>query len=118
MVARGGIGNPNLVRQIDSWFRSGERVPNPTVRQQIAWCKELSEAVIEEKGETIGVKKLRSIAPKFLSGCRWSVSRKRLATEPETKADLFALLDAIEEESGDRTVGRPERDVACAHDDD
>jgi tRNA-dihydrouridine synthase B len=118
MVARGGIGNPNLVRQIDSWFRSGKRVPNPTVRQQIAWCRELSEAVIGEKGEAIGVKKLRSIAPKFFSGCRWSAGRRRLATEPETKEELFALLDLIEERSEDRTVGRPGTDAACAHGED
>ena len=42
MVARGGVGNPFLITQIDAWFRYGRRLPNPTVAQQIDWCMQLS----------------------------------------------------------------------------
>ncbi|MBO4568497.1 MAG: tRNA-dihydrouridine synthase [Candidatus Methanomethylophilaceae archaeon] len=101
MVARGGIGNPFLVTQIDRWFRDGRRIPSPTISDQIRWCKELSDAVIAEKGEAVGVRKLRSIAPKFVSGCRMcNAYRRVLATEPETREDLFRILDRIEERMG------------------
>ena len=114
MVARGGIGNPYLVTQIDTWFREGRRLPDPTVSDQIRWCRELSDAVIEEKGEEVGVRKLRSIAPKFVSGCRMcNAYRRILATEPETREDLFRILDAIEERMGSQKAR-----VACAHRED
>ncbi|MBQ5483382.1 MAG: tRNA-dihydrouridine synthase family protein, partial [Candidatus Methanomethylophilus sp.] len=43
MLARGGIGNPFLVTQIDRYFRYGERLPNPTVRRQAELCLQLAD---------------------------------------------------------------------------
>lgn len=105
MVARGGIGNPFLVTQIDRWFRYGERLPNPTVAQQADWCLELADMLIAEKGEEVAAKKLRSIAPKFIVGCRRSREfRYRLATEIDGRSDLVSILDEVRERLGDRTV--------------
>jgi tRNA-dihydrouridine synthase B len=120
MVARGGVGNPFLVTQMDAWFRYGRRLPNPTVAQQIDWCMELSDAVIEEKGEEVGVRKLRSIAPKFVAGCaRCKGSRRMLATVPTTRDELFAMLSDIRDRSGSevvRSLGCA--DAACMHGED
>ncbi len=101
MVARGGVGNPFLVRQIDEYFRTGRRLPNPTVSQQVCWCKEFAEMLIEEKGEEVAIRKLRSIAPKFVSGChRCRELRLRLATEIDDRYDLFTILDEIDSSMG------------------
>ncbi|MBO4797650.1 MAG: tRNA-dihydrouridine synthase family protein [Candidatus Methanomethylophilaceae archaeon] len=96
MIARGGIGNPFLATQIDSWFRYGKRLPDPAAGEQIKNCKILSEMIISEKGEEAGVRKLHSIAPKFLSGyggCRRY--RHELANVPRTKEELFAILEKV-----------------------
>ena len=101
MVARGAVGNPFLVTQIDEYFRSGKRLENPTIHQQILWCLELSDALIEEKGEEAGIRKLRSIAPKFVSGChRCREYRLRLAQEIDTMDDLRSILDEIDRRMG------------------
>ena len=87
MVARGGIGNPFLVTQIDSWFRDG------------------ADMLIAEKGEGVASKKLRSIAPKFIVGCRHSREfRYRLATEIDDRGSLVSILEEVRERLGDRTV--------------
>lgn len=105
MVARGGIGNPFLVTQIDRWFRDGTRLPNPTISQQVDWCLELADMLIAEKGEEMAAKKLRSIAPKFIVGCRHSREfRYRLATEIDDRASLEAILEEVRERLGDRVV--------------
>ena len=105
MVARGGVGNPFLVTQIDRWFRDGSRLPNPTMSQQVDWCKELADLMYAEKGDEVASKKMRSIAPKFVVGCRKSREfRYRLATEIDTREDLDRILEEVRERLGDRVV--------------
>ena len=105
MAARGAIGNPMLIRQIDTFLRTGKTVPNPTVAQQTAWCRQLTDMMIEEKGEAMTVRNMRSIAPKFIAGCRYCRDyRRRLAEEPGSRRQLFLLLDEIDSVLGDRSV--------------
>lgn len=105
MVARGGVGNPYLVTQIDRFFRDGVRLPNPSVSQQVDWCLELADMILDEKGGEVGIRKMRSIAPKFVVGCRRSREyRYRLATELDTRDDLIRILDDVRDRLGDRTV--------------
>ena len=101
MVARGGVGNPFLVTQIDEYFRSGKRLENPTVHQQVEWCIQLSKMLVGEKGEECAVRKLRSIAPKFVSGChRCREYRLRLATETDDLNSLTSILTEIDHRMG------------------
>ena len=101
MVARGGVGNPFLCTQIDEYFRSGKRLENPTVHQQIEWCIQLTDMLIAEKGEECAVRKLRSIAPKFVSGChKCREYRLRLATETVDRDSLVSILDEIDRKMG------------------
>ena len=51
MVARGGVGNPFLVTQIDRYFRTGEVLPDPDLPTQVVWCLELADRLIEEISE-------------------------------------------------------------------
>ena len=101
MVARGGVGNPFLCTQIDEYFRSGKKLENPTVHQQIEWCIQLTDMLIDEKGEDCAIRKLRSIAPKFVSGChRCREYRLRLATETVDRAHLVSILQEIDGKMG------------------
>ena len=68
MVARGGVGNPFLIKQIKTYFETGERLPNPSFLEQCDYCLKLAESLIEEKGELTAMKIYRGIAPKFFSG--------------------------------------------------
>jgi len=101
MVARGGVGNPFLCTQIDEYFRTGKRLLNPTIHQQIEWCVQLADMLIDEKGEDCAIRKLRSIAPKFVSGChRCREYRLRLATETVDRDSLVSILDEIDRKMG------------------
>ena len=101
MVARGGVGNPYLCTQIDRYFRDGKKLENPTVHQQIEWCIQLADMLIDEKGEECAIRKLRSIAPKFVSGChRCREYRLRLATETVDRQSLVDILEEIDRKMG------------------
>lgn len=68
MIARGGIGNPQLIKQVNIYYKTGERLPNATLEEQKDYCLSLAKYLIEEKGEEIAMRVYRSIAPKFFSG--------------------------------------------------
>ncbi len=102
MVARGGIGNPYLITQIDRYFRTGEVLPNPTISQQIDWCLQIAEMLVQESGDEIAVRRLRSIAPKFIAGCfKGKEYRNHLATQTVSIEGLKADLERIREAIGD-----------------
>jgi len=105
MVARGAVGNPYLVSQIDRYYRTGDILPNPTVSQQVDWCLSLAEAMIQEKGEGSAMNTLRGIAPKFIAGCHECREyRHRLAVETVDLESLIGLLHEIESKMGDERI--------------
>lgn len=96
MVARGAVGNPHLIRQIDTYLKTGERLPDATLGEQINYLKAYIDLLIEEKGERQAIMILRGIAPKFFNGFPgMKTVKNEIATSIETKTDLEAILDTI-----------------------
>lgn len=96
MVARGGIGNPFLVTQIDHYLKTGEELPDPDVVQQAKWAMEYSQKLIDLKGEFVAVRELRGIVPKFFSGFPgYKKIRNEIAMNTNTQDHLFRLLRGI-----------------------
>ncbi|MFA6805662.1 MAG: tRNA-dihydrouridine synthase family protein [Candidatus Methanomethylophilaceae archaeon] len=105
MVARGGVGNPFLITQIDRYYRTGEKLPNPTIDQQVDWCLELADGLIAEKGEELAMNILRGVAPKFISGCyRSRAYRNRLAIETTDLESLKKILFEIRDRMGSERI--------------
>ena len=100
MVARGGMGNPYLVKQIKAYFETGERLPNPSFLEQCEYCLELAKSMCEEKGELTAMRIYRGIAPKFFSGFANSrVLRTVLATSLTDYQSLVNILDEFKKEN-------------------
>ena len=100
MVARGGMGNPFLIKQIKTYFETGERIPNPSFLEQCEYCLELAKSMCEEKGELTAMRIYRGIAPKFFSGFANSrVLRTVLATSLTDYQSLVNILDEFKKEN-------------------
>ena len=98
MVARGGVGNPYLLKQINQYYTNGERLPNPSLKEQLQWCKELGKMVAKDKGEERGMRIYRSIAPKFFTGFpNVKQFRLRLSSELIDLKSLNSILKEIAE---------------------
>jgi tRNA-dihydrouridine synthase B len=105
MVARGGVGNPFLLTQIDRYFRTGERLRSPKVSQQIDWCLQFMEMLIDEIGEEKAMRKMRCFAPRFIAGCHYSrAHRNNLATNVTDKDSLLLFLENIRQELGNERI--------------
>lgn len=96
MVARGGMGNPFLIKQIDHYYRTGEKLPSPSPEQQKQWCLELGQMLTTTLGELRAMKIYRGIAPKFFNGFPGAKAIKvRLATELTDLDSLKMILNSI-----------------------
>lgn len=96
MVARGGVGNPFLVTQIQHYLETGEDLPKPDIVQQAKWAMEYSQKLIDLKGEFVAVKELRGIIPHFFSGAPgYKKVRNEIAMNTYTKEQLFRVLNGI-----------------------
>ena len=96
MVARGGVGNPFLVTQINHYLDTGELLPSPSVLQQVEYAETFSNMLIDQFGEEIGVRQLRGILPKFFSGFSgYKKLRIAIATTLNTKEDVMKILNGV-----------------------
>lgn len=96
MVARGGVGNPTLLKQINSYFENGERLPNASLNENVEYLKKFTDLLIEEKGEYRAVSILRGIATKFLDGYPGMKPYKNMIAQSiTTKESLMRILSEI-----------------------
>ena len=94
MVARGGVGNPTLIKQINQYYEDGSLVPDATFDEQVNYCLELVRLLIEEKGEERAMRIYRSIAPKFFKGIpEVKKLNSRLASEMTTYVSLVEIIN-------------------------
>ena len=93
MIARGGLGNPLLVHQINTYYQQDEKIGGPVLEEQVDYCLRLARYLIEEKGEEKAMLIYRSIAPKFFFGLpKVKIIKTRLANELKTYQDLENIM--------------------------
>lgn len=99
MVARGGVGNPQLVRQIDEYFKTGKRLPNSSLEENLKYLIQFTDDLILEKGEYRAIQILRGIATKFLDGYPGMKPYKNeIAQTITTKESLLKIIERINKE--------------------
>lgn len=93
MVARGGVGNPRLIEQLNHYFETGEKLPDASLEENITYLMKFTDMLIEEKGEYKAMMLLRGIAPKFFDGFPNTKRIKNaLAQTLTTRASLTRIL--------------------------
>ncbi len=96
MVARGALGNPYLITQIEHYYKTGEKLPSPTLKQNIEYMLNHYQMLKELKGEYVAIKEMRGIAPHYLKGYPHTKSfRAKLASSIDNEQDLYQVVDDI-----------------------
>ncbi|MGI6644672.1 MAG: tRNA dihydrouridine synthase DusB [Bacilli bacterium] len=96
MIARGGIGNPHLIKEINEYYETGKRLPKPTIDEQLTYMLDLMDLLIEEMGERNAIRQFRSIAPHFLKGYpNIKQYRNQLTQVIETRDDVINVANEI-----------------------
>jgi nifR3 family TIM-barrel protein len=96
MVARGGLGNPRLVTNIQNLLDGKELLPLPTVLEQTEWAEEFSKNLVENEGVRVAVMQLRGLIPHFFSGFPgYKKIRGEISMNIKTYEDLMVILEGI-----------------------
>ena len=98
MVARGGIGNPNLIKNINKALNNEPYNENKNLNEQLDYLTEFSLSLINEFGEIKAIRMLRGIATKFLDGIPdMKKYKNKICQETKTKQDLLDIIEEIRE---------------------
>ncbi len=96
MVARGGLGNPRLVTNIQNLLDGKDLLPAPTVFEQAQWAEDFSKRLVEYEGSRTAIMQLRGLVPHFFSGFPgYKKIRGEISMNIKTFDDLIIILEGI-----------------------
>ena len=97
MIGRASIGNPWIFREIKHFFRTGETLAPPTIREKVEGAREHLKRSLEWKGEKLGVLEMRRHYGNYFRRLpEIKKYRSILVTEHDPEI-LFQTLDEIED---------------------
>lgn len=97
MIGRASIGYPWIFREIKHYVRTGELLPPPTVSERVEAARQHLRASLEWKGEKLGVYEMRRHYTNYFKGFRNVKNYRSQLVTTDDPAELFALLDEIED---------------------
>lgn len=101
MIGRATYGRPWIFREIRHYLATGERLPQPSVRERVELAKLHFAKSLEVKGEKVGVLEMRRHFSCYFKGLPdFKATRLKLVTSLDID-ELFATLDSIAERWGD-----------------
>jgi tRNA-dihydrouridine synthase B len=94
-VARGVLGNPDLLHRIEHYFKTGEILPEICRKTKIALLKEHLDEEIALRGEKNGIEFTRKFYPYYIKGIR-DAAQYRYALVTENVYDkIIKILEEI-----------------------
>jgi len=78
LIGRGGLGNPWFFKQVETYLKTGEKIPEPTLEERLALVRHHAQLQIEHYGDH-GLTKLRKHLPWYFKGHgQWKDLRAKL----------------------------------------
>lgn len=68
MIGRGVLGNPWLIKQLDSYFKDGNFIEKPTCEEKIEMCLKHLDYLLKIKNEKVAILEMRSHIAWYLKG--------------------------------------------------
>lgn len=67
-VGRGALGDVTLIKRIEHYLNTGEKLPPPSLEEKVDTMKQHLDREIELRGENVGLKFVRKFYPFYISG--------------------------------------------------
>ncbi|MCI7068131.1 MAG: tRNA-dihydrouridine synthase [Mollicutes bacterium] len=96
MVARGGVGNPELVTNINRLLNGEELLPPPSIYQDADYALQFARKLCDYLGERDGAMMLRGLLPKFFTGFPgYKKIRAEISMNIKSYSDIERILNGI-----------------------
>ena len=95
MIGRAARGNPWIFRELNHYFRTGEKLPKPSVEEVCEMILRHARNQIEIKGEYIGIREMRKHVAWYTAGMRHSAGIRRESNNIASYEELKKLTDML-----------------------
>ncbi len=97
MIGRASIGYPWIFREIKHFFKTGERLAEPSIAERVEVCKTHFDKSIAWKGDRVGVFEMRRHYANYFKGIPDFKDYRIKLVSLENILDIHAVLDEINE---------------------
>ncbi len=97
MIGRGSIGYPWIFREIKHFFKTGERLEGPTIKERVDVCKVHLQKSVEWKGERTGIFEMRRHYSNYFKGIPHFKEYRMKLVKLEVLEDIEDVLNEIRE---------------------
>lgn len=93
MIGRGVLGNPWLIKEIDTYLKSGEIINKPTYEERIQMCYKHLDYLLKIKSERIAILEMRSHISWYIKGIPGYKEIQSQCFKAKTKEEITEILD-------------------------
>ena len=93
MIGRGVLGNPWLIKEIDTYIKTGKIIDKPTYEERINMCYKHLSYLLKIKPERVAVLEMRSHIAWYIKGIPNHKEIKNVIFKAETKEEITEILD-------------------------
>ncbi len=94
-IGRGVLGDPTLIARIETYLRTGEILPPPTLEEKISGMKDYLMREVEFRGENVGIKFVRKFYPYYINGFAGASRYRGQLVLLDRIQDINKMLDEI-----------------------
>lgn len=96
MIGRGVLGNPWLIKEIDTYLKTGKIIDKPTYKERITMCYHHMNYLLKIKNESVAILEMRSHIAWYIKGMPYHKDIKNLVFKAKTKEEIIEILDNYE----------------------
>ena len=93
MIGRGCLGNPWLIKEIDTYLKEGIIIDKPSAIDKINMCYKHLEYLLKIKNEHVAILEMRSHIAWYIQGLKDSKEVKLACFKAKTTKELVEILD-------------------------
>ena len=93
MIGRGVLGNPWLIKEIDTYLTSGITIDKPTYEDKINMCYKHLSYLLKIKPERVAILEMRSHIAWYIKGMPYHKEIKSLIFKANKKEEIQEILD-------------------------
>ena len=93
MIGRGVLGNPWLIKEIDTYLKKGIILDKPSYKERIDMCFKHMDYLLQIKNERVAILEMRSHIAWYIKGMPYHKEIKNLIFKAESKEEITEILD-------------------------
>ncbi len=95
MIGRGAKGNPWLIKEVNHYFKTGERLSEPGLHERLDVLEKQFRYMNAFKGERQSVLEIRKHASWYLKGIKNAAIMRNKVNQIQTKEAFYEIIEAI-----------------------